>query len=136
MNRVSALAEVTQIKKHSIDAPLHRTQTMNESSQSDPELVALLENLWQRHLPSTHERLDLLDRVVETIAAGPLDEERRAAAQAAAHKLSGNLGMFGYREAGEIAGEMEQILESPTSETIPNLVHFMQRLRALLAEHL
>lgn len=109
---------------------------MNPNSPNDPAFVATLENLWQRHLPSTRERLDILDRAIQMALAGRLDEAGRAEAESAAHKLSGNLGMFGYYEAGEIASELEHIFKSLEPETIPHLVPFMQKLRALLAVHL
>jgi HPt (histidine-containing phosphotransfer) domain-containing protein len=109
---------------------------MNQTSQPDSELHSLLQDLWRRHLPATRERLDQLEKAIRIAAAGDLAENQRAEAQATAHKLSGNLGMFGYTEAGEAASEIEHLFKGPTPKTIPALRDHMLRLRTLLAGHL
>jgi chemotaxis protein histidine kinase CheA len=109
---------------------------MTQSSHPDPEIFALLQDLWLRHLPATRERIDLIENAVNIAIAGALDESKRAEAQAVAHKLSGNLGMFGYKEAGEIAGEIEHLFKTFVPAAIPELTRYTQRLRSLLAAHL
>lgn len=112
------------------------TYSMKPISQPDPEIFALLEDLWQRHLPSTRERLSLLQEAVDMAVAGTLDEEKRNDAQTVAHKLSGNLGMFGYKEAGEIAGEIEHHFKTLVPSATHELSVYMQRLQAALANHI
>jgi HPt (histidine-containing phosphotransfer) domain-containing protein len=109
---------------------------MNSTMTHDPEIHALLEELWLKHLPSTRERLEVLENAVRNSSEGGLDELRRAEAQSVAHKLSGNLGMFGYKQAGEIAGEMEHIFKLLTPDKLPHLLSFMKELRELLAPHM
>lgn len=109
---------------------------MNQSSHPDPEIFVLLQELWQRHLPSTRERLDLLENAVRMAFAGQLDESNRIEAQGVAHKLSGNLGMFGYKEAGEVASEIEHLFKTFIPETTSELAENMQHLRQLLAAYL
>lgn len=109
---------------------------MDRTSTPDPEIYGFLREIWQRHLPSTRARLDLLEDAIRTTLDGGLVENVRVEAQSAAHKLSGNLGMFGHIEAGEVASEIEHIFKQPTPEKFPHLVSFMQRLRSLLAPHL
>jgi HPt (histidine-containing phosphotransfer) domain-containing protein len=109
---------------------------MDQPSTPDPEIYGFLREIWQRHLPSTRARLDLLADAIATATDGPLRETMRAEAQSAAHKLSGNLGMFGHLEAGEAASEIEHIFKQPTPENIPHLLPLMQKLRSLLASHL
>lgn len=109
---------------------------MDQASTPDPEIYGFLQEIWRRHLPSTHARLDLLEDAIRTTVEGSLAETQRAEAQSTAHKLSGNLGMFGHIEAGEIASEIEHIFKHPTPDKFPRLVSFMQRLRSLLAPHL
>ncbi|QNI38296.1 Hpt domain-containing protein [Edaphobacter albus] len=109
---------------------------MDQASTPDPAIHSFLQEIWQRHLPSTRARLDLLEDAIRTMLNGNLAEAMRAEAQSAAHKLSGNLGMFGYIEAGEAASEIEHIFKQPTPEKLPHLVSFMQQLRSLLAPHL
>jgi HPt (histidine-containing phosphotransfer) domain-containing protein len=109
---------------------------MNPSSHPDPELFELLQDLWKKHLPSTRERLDLLDQAAHLAAEGQLDETGRAEAQSVAHKLSGNLGMFGYKEAGEVASDIEHTFKAPTPQDAGVLGQYMRRLRELLASYL
>ncbi|HEU4634676.1 MAG TPA: Hpt domain-containing protein [Edaphobacter sp.] len=109
---------------------------MTPISQPDPEIFALLEDLWRRHLPSTRERLELLQEAVDMAVAGTLDEEKRNEAQSVAHKLAGNLGMFGYKEAGEIAAEIEHHLKTLVPSATLELSSYMQRLQACLADHI
>lgn len=109
---------------------------MNPITQPETEIHELLQELWQRYLPSTQERLDVLEHAVRICGDGILDEADRAEAQSAAHKLSGNLGMFGHKEAGEVAGTIEHIFRELSLERIPRLDGLMQRLRALLGPHL
>jgi len=111
-------------------------EVMNPSSHPDPELFALLQDLWKKHLPSTHERLDLLDHAVQMASNGHLDETVRAEAQSVAHKLSGNLGMFGYKEAGEVASDIEHTFKAPTPQDATVLKEHLRRLRELLAAYL
>lgn len=101
---------------------------------SDDEIQALLADVWQRHLPALHERLNLLQRAAESSATGNLSEAARAEAQSTAHKLAGNLGMFGHQEAGDIAGHIEQALKSPTPGTA--LATLVAKLRQSLAAHI
>jgi HPt (histidine-containing phosphotransfer) domain-containing protein len=110
--------------------------SMTPISQPDPEIFALLEDLWKRHLPSTRERLDLLQQAVQMAVAGTLDETKRDEAQTVAHKLAGNLGMFGYKEAGEIAGEIEHHFKTLVPSATHELSVYMQRLQATLAGHI
>jgi HPt (histidine-containing phosphotransfer) domain-containing protein len=106
------------------------------ANHADAEISALLADLWQRHLPSTHERLNLLDHAALAAAAGRLDEPGRAEAQSVAHKLAGNLGMFGHGQAGSVASEIEHILKEPTPETLSQLAALARRLRHTLEPHL
>ena len=68
--------------------------------------------------------------------AGKLDETQRTEAQTVAHKLAGNLGMFGYKEAGEIASEIEHHFRTLVPSATHELSIYMQRLQAALADHI
>ena len=106
------------------------------ANPADAEISALLADLWQRHLPSMHERLSLLDHAALSAAAGTLGEPERAEAQAVAHKLAGNLGMFGYGAADSIASEIEHIFEDPTPDSLAHLATLARQLRRTLEPHL
>ena len=100
------------------------------------EIDSLLADLWQRHLPTLRERLDLLDRTAAEAATGTLDETARAEGQSIAHKLSGNLGMFGHHKAGDIASQIEHIFKAPTPETLVRLTALAGELRQSLAKYM
>lgn len=106
------------------------------ANQADAEINALLADLWQRHLPSMHERLKTLDRAALLAATGSLAENERTEALSIAHKLAGNLGMFGHGQAGSVASEIEHILKEPTPESLAHLATLARRLRHALAPHL
>jgi HPt (histidine-containing phosphotransfer) domain-containing protein len=59
-----------------------------------------------------------------------------AEAQAVAHKLAGNLGMFGYGAAGSIASEIEHLFKDPTPESFAHLATLARQLRRTLEPHL
>ncbi len=111
-------------------------QTDSLSENPNGEIDSLLADLWQRHLPTLRERLDLLDRTAAEAATGTLDETTRAEGQSIAHKLSGNLGMFSHHKAGDIASQIEHIFKAPTPETLANLTSLTQNLRETLAASL
>ena len=113
-----------------------RKQTNSPSEDPSGEIDALLADLWQRHLPTLHERLDLLTRTATEATIGTLDEMARAEGQSIAHKLSGNLGMFGHHKAGGIASQIEHIFKTPTPETLTNLASLTQDLHETLASSL
>jgi HPt (histidine-containing phosphotransfer) domain-containing protein len=113
-----------------------KTDTTNKLDTTDTateDIRILLADLWQRHLPTLHERLDLLDRTAKVAQSGTLPEPTREEAQSVAHKLAGNLGMFGYNEAGDIASQMEQILKTPTAHALSELTLLAHSLRQKLA---
>ena len=111
----------------------HEKQIGSLSEDPEGDIDSLLADLWQRHLPSLRERLDLLTRTATQASTGTLDEAARAEAQSVAHKLSGNLGMFGHHKAGSIASQIEHILKAPTPQTLPLLADLVQDLRGTLA---
>ena len=102
---------------------------MTQNPNADAEINALLADLWQRHLPLTRERLAFLESTAKLSGQGSLDEQGRVEAQSIAHKLSGNLGMFGHQQAGSIASEIEGIFRAPTEEALSRLGQLVQRLR-------
>jgi HPt (histidine-containing phosphotransfer) domain-containing protein len=109
---------------------------MNGDMNADAEIKALLADLWERHLPSMHERLKVIDDAALSATSGRLEEPERAEAQSIAHKLAGNLGMFGYKDAGSIASEIEQILKDPSPESLSLLAGLASQLRNVLQPHL
>lgn len=87
--------------------------------------------LWQRNVPQTMERLNLLDRAASAAAGDTLSASLSEEAAATAHKLAGSLGMFGLDEGTRLAREMEQHLESATPDA-GKLTSLARQLRASL----
>lgn len=99
----------------------------------EAQIGTLLANLWERSLPTLHERLNILDRAALEGISGNLSETSRIEALNVAHKLSGTLGMFGRHQGTEIAREMEQLLSAPIpAAALPRLVTLAASLRKAL----
>lgn len=99
----------------------------------EAQIGTLLANLWERSLPTLHERLNILDRAALEGISGNLSETSRIEALNVAHKLSGTLGMFGRHQGTEIAREMEQLLSAPIpAAALPRLVTLAANLRQSL----
>ena len=79
-------------------------------------LAAAIERLWVQFLPQMHERVDTLATAAGSVAAGTLSQEQRQGAQAAAHKLAGSLGMYGYDHGTRLARQLELLLDYPTPD--------------------
>ncbi len=106
------------------------------SNSPETEIQTLLLDIWKRHLPQLLERLNLLEQTAGIAASSALSEEQRAEAQNIAHKLAGNLGMFGHELAGDTASQIEQMLKKPTPESLAQLPSLVAKLQESLAPHL
>jgi len=104
------------------------------TQNNDAKISALLKNMWERHLPTVRERLDILEHAASAAASGKLTETLRREALEIAHKLSGSLGMFGYHHGTEIAREIEQILNAPTADFASRLMLLTTELRRTLLD--
>jgi HPt (histidine-containing phosphotransfer) domain-containing protein len=109
---------------------------IKDDDAKNEKIEVLLADLWQRHLPTLRERLDLLDRTAAEASSGALAEDSRLQALSIAHKLAGNLGMFGHQQATEIASAMEYILKAPTPQNLPGLAGLATQLRQNLTASL
>jgi HPt (histidine-containing phosphotransfer) domain-containing protein len=103
------------------------------NKQTEAKVDNLIAELWQKHLPNLRERLALLDRTAVEASSGTLAEASRAEALSIAHKLAGNLGMFGYPKGSEVASEMEHILKAPTPQNLTRLTTLTTQLRRTLS---
>jgi HPt (histidine-containing phosphotransfer) domain-containing protein len=70
----------------------------------------VMRQLWLRNRPTTLERLAVVQRAVEALAAGVLGGDERETARSEAHKLRGILGTYGFAEGSVVAGEAEEML--------------------------
>ena len=80
---------------------------MNEMNvKADAETKALIAELWQRHLPTTRERLAALDRIAAKAALEPLSDAEREEGVAISHKFAG------YTRGTELAMQLEKLFRS------------------------
>jgi HPt (histidine-containing phosphotransfer) domain-containing protein len=94
-----------------------------------PNVRRALDNMW----PSVYEasRLHLANIEALLLAGTAATTAQHLAADSAAHRLSGSLGMFGKHEASSVAAAIEALL---TVDVIPEpeLRALVERLDALL----
>ncbi len=85
------------------------------------EISATLDSMWTRHRPQILERVTVLEAAATAVATKSITTAEREAAQAAAHKLAGTLGMFNLMHGTDVAREIEQIYSrgSPSRPTLP-----------------
>jgi HPt (histidine-containing phosphotransfer) domain-containing protein len=102
------------------------------NKKEEAKIEALLSELWERNLPTLHERLNVLDRAASEAASGSLTEASRTEALDIAHKLSGSLGLFGRHQGTEIVRKIEQILNSPVPSALVRLTPLATELRRVL----
>ncbi len=79
------------------------------ASQADAAISMALDTLWTRHRSQILERVVVLEAAASAVTANKLSASDCAAAQAAAHKLAGTLGMFNLMRGTVVARELEQI---------------------------
>ena len=97
---------------------------------AQPDLDAALDRMWAKFLPELEKRVAFLERANAALAAGTLNVDLRAKANAAAHKLAGVLGTFGLPRGTDLAREAEGLFGQTTP---PGKVE-IERLQVLLAE--
>ena len=86
---------------------------MSEQPDSNgKEMEALLQALWKQNYGVLQERLQLIRKASDRLAAGALEDETRKDGEAAAHKLAGILGTFGLPHGSALASKIEEALGS------------------------
>jgi HPt (histidine-containing phosphotransfer) domain-containing protein len=115
-----------------------RKDIMTSSPPDTPPATPLslsdaLNRLWVRFLPDIEGRVSILEAAVKTQADGPLSEEHRGAAQAAAHKLAGTLGTFGLHRGTDLARQIElEFAEEPPHAHAAQLSLWIAELRSVI----
>ncbi|MBE9170398.1 response regulator [Pleurocapsales cyanobacterium LEGE 06147] len=121
--------------------PLQKTTPSPDNSSSthssiEQEFNQKMNQMWQQYQGLMAERLEVLQTATTAVEQGALTEELHRAAERAAHKLAGVLGMF-EREAGtNLAREIESLLQE-NQVLLPahqqQLVYLVRDLQDLLA---
>ncbi|MFQ4138457.1 response regulator [Nodosilinea sp. PGN35] len=82
--------------------------------------------------PVVGDRLAALRRAATGLNTPPLAEDVLAAARAAAHKLAGSLGLFGFAEGSHLARQVEDWLQQPKVAQGADFVALVDQLEAQL----
>lgn len=104
----------------------------NEVASSESYNRAV-EQLWDQYRGLMEERLSVLQQAVRALHTETLTEELQQAAERAAHKLAGVLGMFDRPEGTQIARQLEEFfLGTINSQQQPELQFLVQQLSQVL----
>jgi chemotaxis protein histidine kinase CheA len=110
--------------------PTTQLPTTHHHGKSAPWAAEVLRTVWVQQQGRVRDRLRLIERAIQSIAHGPLDEELRCAAERAAHMLAGSLGMFGFTDASHAAHRLELELAHPEPTRAPRMSALLRRIRA------
>ncbi|MFQ4138451.1 response regulator [Nodosilinea sp. PGN35] len=104
-----------------------------ESTPPTPRLDAVMQQATQRFRASLEQRLGILDDALLALETETLSPEQRQVATAAAHRLAGGLGLFGYAQASAVAEAIELLLRSaPLHQLGPQLASHLELLKRSL----
>jgi hypothetical protein len=78
------------------------------------DLDAVLAQMWAGFAPLARSRVEVVERWLATYDGGRDDDDLRAAAASAAHKLAGALGSYG-RAGSDDASALEVLLRGPVA---------------------
>ncbi|AFZ36484.1 multi-component transcriptional regulator, winged helix family [Stanieria cyanosphaera PCC 7437] len=89
---------------------------------------------WEKYRSKSHQQLGTLETIVATWQQSDFNDSDRKKALLTAHSLAGNLGLFGFDEASQLARELEQVLSDEINqERIWQIEAILQVLRQELA---
>jgi len=89
------------------DQSAQAAQTAQSGPEADAAISKALEYMWERHRSEILERVVVLEVAALAVTATTLTSAEREAAQAAAHKLAGTLGMFNLARGTDLARELD-----------------------------
>jgi hypothetical protein len=90
-------------------------QSAHSNLATDAAISKALEQMWARHRSEILERVAVLEAAASAAIAKALTETQREAAQAAAHKLAGTLGMFNLARGTDLARESDLAYSSESA---------------------
>jgi HPt (histidine-containing phosphotransfer) domain-containing protein len=90
-------------------------QTAQSALPTDETISGALDQMWGRHRSLILERVAVLEAAASAVIAKTLTESGREAAQAAAHKLAGTLGMFNLARGTDLARELDLAYSSESA---------------------
>lgn len=121
-------------KKTAIDDAKTIASPVSEPEVPDSEPYnQAVEQLWNQYRGLMEERLTVLQQAVQALRTETLTEDMQQAAERAAHKLAGVLGMFDRPEGTQIARQLEELFSGQlNSQQHPALQLLVQQLSQVL----
>jgi HPt (histidine-containing phosphotransfer) domain-containing protein len=106
---------------------------MNDADTQDAVLEALA-HIWADAYADAVERLTVIEYYCAAVRTGRANELQRGDAAAAAHKLAGTLGTFGFPTGSDYARSIDGELSGPSPDEVAvhAVVQQTQALHALL----
>lgn len=95
--------------------PGRSAQPAETALPADGTISKALDQMWTRHRSEILERVAVLEVAASAVTAKTLTEAEREAAQAAAHKLAGTLGMFNLARGTDLARELDLTYSSESA---------------------
>ena len=99
---------------------------------SNDQVRAALEKVWIDSRPEVLSRLATIESFLAALESGKSNHASRLAAQSAAHRLSGSLGMFGLDKASTCASEIESMLLHAEGSQVTKIAEFLRELRNMI----
>ncbi|MGF1480746.1 MAG: response regulator [Cyanophyceae cyanobacterium] len=105
------------------------------SASQNAKTLAAVARTWEQFKGAMTERLNILEQAAQSLAHDRLSRNLHEQAIAAAHKLAGSLGSFGFPEGSTLARELEEMLRTDVSsrqasqvgETVKALERVLER---------
>ncbi|MGH2416400.1 MAG: response regulator, partial [Microcystaceae cyanobacterium] len=108
-----------------------RSTSQREESKLQEQTQAGLAIAWEKYKGQNSDRVTILEQATTALYKNTLSGELQQKAQAAAHKLAGTLGVFGFTEGSRLAKEIEQILQSSVILDRPQAGHLAKLVLSL-----
>ena len=100
--------------------------------QGEDQVRAALEKVWMTSKPEVLSRLATIESFLAALESGNSNNASRLAAQSAAHRLSGSLGMFGLDKASICASEIESMLLHDEGSPAEKMAELLRDLRNMI----
>jgi diguanylate cyclase (GGDEF)-like protein len=109
-----------------------RHSSQSEEEKTSPQNLQLglepsaMEQMGEKYQELTQQRLSQLEETAQLLLKGQLEDDQHQIAKTEAHRLAGNLGMYGYRRASEIARSLDRLLSEDTTTVQNQAVQFRE----------
>lgn len=102
--------------------PTNPTLSPESKDNKQSRHLAALTSVWEKYRQRNKLQLVTLESAVKALKAGTLSENDREEARLITHNLAGNIGIFGFDKASQLAKELEQLLQTDISQDTAQLL--------------